>query len=132
MTTEELLKNHSPKRRRMPLCTTYLQQEYDDERSQITNQCAQYIAPPARGLTPALMHLGVIIDPYLKWNSHIDHLTVTISRNIGIIDMTKLFIDSQLLVYCTTHMSFHLLITAVWCEDSHSQLPCIKLSYYKL
>ena len=42
-------------------------------------------------------YLGVIIDPHLKWNSHIDHLTMTISRNIGIINRAKFFLDSKLL-----------------------------------
>ena len=42
-------------------------------------------------------YLGVMIDSSLKWNYHIDHLTTIISRNIGVINRAKIFLDTHLL-----------------------------------
>ena len=46
-------------------------------------------------------YLGVYIDPQLKWSSHIDHVSLLISKNIGIINRSKYFLDkhSLLLLY---------------------------------
>ena len=48
-------------------------------------------------------YLGVYIDSGLKWAAHNDHLTFTISRNIGIISRVKYFLNKQslLLLYNT-------------------------------
>ena len=40
-------------------------------------------------------YLGMIIDPHLKWDYHIDHLAVTISRNIGIMNRAKFFLNEN-------------------------------------
>ena len=45
----------------------------------------------------SVKYLGMIIDPNLKWNLHIDHLTTVISRNIGVMSRAKFFLDTHLL-----------------------------------
>jgi hypothetical protein len=47
--------------------------------------------------------LGVIIDECLTWKNHIDCLSKTISRNIGIMNKLKHFIPDRILftLYCT-------------------------------
>jgi len=42
--------------------------------------------------------LGIYIDAYLKWSSHIDHLSLILSRNIGIINISKYFLNKHLLL----------------------------------
>ena len=51
----------------------------------------------------SVKYLGVYIDSGLKCAAHIDHLTFTISRNIGIISRVKYFLSKQslLLLYNT-------------------------------
>ena len=46
-------------------------------------------------------YLGMFIDTGLKWAAHIDHLSLTLSRNIGIINRSKYFLNKQsmLLLY---------------------------------
>ena len=46
----------------------------------------------------SVKYLGMIIDPHLKWNLHIDHLTTIISRNIGVMNRSKFFLDTHLLI----------------------------------
>ena len=47
--------------------------------------------------------LGVIIDENLTWKNHIDGITKTISRNIGMINKLKFFVPERILrtLYCT-------------------------------
>ena len=47
--------------------------------------------------------LGVIIDENLTWKNHIDGVTKTISRNIGVINKLKYFVPERVLhtLYCT-------------------------------
>ena len=43
-------------------------------------------------------YLGVYVDSNLKWSSHINYLSLTLSRNIGVISRVKHFIDKQSLL----------------------------------
>ena len=47
--------------------------------------------------------LGVTIDENLSWKNHIDGITKTISRNIGMINKLKFIIPDRILhtLYCT-------------------------------
>ena len=47
--------------------------------------------------------LGVIIDENLTWKNHIDGITRTISRNIGMVNKLKFFVPEPILrtLYCT-------------------------------
>ena len=47
--------------------------------------------------------LGVIIDDNFTWKSHIEGISKTISRNIGVINKVKLFMPNRILqsLYCT-------------------------------
>ena len=40
-------------------------------------------------------YLGMVIDPGLKWNFHIDNLAIIISRNIGLISRARFFLDKH-------------------------------------
>ena len=46
----------------------------------------------------SVLYLGVHIDSGLKWSAHIDHLTFIISRNIGVINRVKYFLNKQSLI----------------------------------
>ena len=61
-------------------------------------------------------YLGMIIDTSLKWNYHIDHLTLVISRNIGIMNRSKLFLDKQslLLLYNSLVLPYINYCCLVW------------------
>ena len=43
-------------------------------------------------------YLGVLIDPSLNWSAHIDHLALILSRNIGILNRSKYFLNKQSLL----------------------------------
>ena len=43
-------------------------------------------------------YLGVYIDKNLKWSHHIEHLSIIISRNIGIINRSKYLLNTQSLL----------------------------------
>ena len=47
--------------------------------------------------------LGVIIDENLTWKEHIDGITKTISRNIGMMNKLKFFVPERILrtLYCS-------------------------------
>ena len=61
-------------------------------------------------------YLGVIIDQNLKWNFHIDHITAIISRNIGIMNRSKFFLDkhSLTLLYNTLILPYINYCCIVW------------------
>ena len=40
----------------------------------------------------------MVIDPCLKWNYHIDYLSTILSRNIGLINRAKFFLDKHSLI----------------------------------
>lgn len=43
-------------------------------------------------------YLGMLIDPHFKWNYHIDHVSTIISRNIGIMNRSKFYLDKHSLI----------------------------------
>ena len=47
--------------------------------------------------------IGVIIDENLTWKKHIDGITKTISRNIGMMNKLKFFVPERILrtLYCS-------------------------------
>ena len=52
--------------------------------------------------------LGVLIDENLTWKHHIDALSKTISRNIGVLNKLKHFVPDKILhtLYCTLVMPY--------------------------
>ena len=60
--------------------------------------------------------LGVIIDENLTWKNHIDGVTKTISRNIGVINNLKYFVPERVLhtLYCTLVLSYVNYNILVW------------------
>ena len=65
--------------------------------------------------------LGVTIDENLSWKNHIDGITKTISRNIGMIDKLKFFIPERILrtLYCTLvlpYINYGILIWGKACK----------------
>ena len=54
--------------------------------------------------------LGVTIDENLSWKNHIDGITKTISRNIGMINKLKFFLSLNVFCeHCTVHLYYHTL-----------------------
>ena len=43
-------------------------------------------------------YLGIVIDPHLKWNFHINHISTIISRNIGFMNRAKFYLNKQSLI----------------------------------
>ena len=65
--------------------------------------------------------LGVIIDENLTWKNHIDGITKTISRNIGMINKLKFFVPERILrtLYCTLvlpYINYGILIWGQACK----------------
>ena len=65
--------------------------------------------------------LGVIIDENLTWKIHIDGITKTISRNIGMINKLKFFVPERILrtLYCTLvlpYINYGILIWGQACK----------------
>jgi hypothetical protein len=65
--------------------------------------------------------LGVIIDENLTWKNHIDGITKTISRNIGIINKLKYFVPERILftLYCSLvlpYINYGILIWGKACK----------------
>ena len=48
-------------------------------------------------LVEKVKYLGVMIDPCLNWKYHIDGITAIISRNIGVINRAKFYLDKHCL-----------------------------------
>jgi len=61
-------------------------------------------------------YLGIYIDANLKWSSHIDHLSLILSRNIGIINRSKYFLNkhSLLLLYNALVLPYISYCCIVW------------------
>ena len=61
-------------------------------------------------------YLGMYIDVNLKWASHIDHLSFILSRNIGIINRSKYFLNKQslLLLYNALVLPYISYCCLVW------------------
>ena len=65
--------------------------------------------------------LGVIIDENLSWKNHIDGITKTISRNVGMINKLKFIIPERILrtLYCTLvlpYINYGILIWGKACK----------------
>ena len=65
--------------------------------------------------------LGVIIDENLTWKNHIDGITKTISRNIGIMNKLKFFVPERILrtLYCSLvlpYINYGILIWGKACD----------------
>ena len=65
--------------------------------------------------------LGVTIDENLSWKNHIDGITNTISRNVGMINKLKFIIPESILrtVYCTLvlpYINYGILIWGKACK----------------
>ena len=60
--------------------------------------------------------LGVIIDNYLTWNSHINQTTTKVAKNIGIINKVTHFILNENIktLYYSLVFNFHIYIPAMW------------------
>ena len=72
----------------------------------------------------SIRYLGVIIDKSLKFRDHIDHISRTIGRNIGMISRIRYFIDNK-----TAHLLYNSLIlpylnycSMIWGSNYNSQL----------
>ena len=72
----------------------------------------------------SVRYLGVIIDKYLKFTKHIDHVSGIIGRNIGIISRIRFCIDKR-----TAHLLYNTLILPylnyccmIWGSNYHSQI----------
>jgi hypothetical protein len=88
--------------------------------------------------------LGVTIDENLSWKCHIDGISKTISRNIGIINKLKHFIPERILysLYCTLiipYVNYGILIWGNTCKTYLEKilklqkwaLRCISNSHYR-
>ena len=65
--------------------------------------------------------LGVIIDENLTWKYHIDGITKTISRNIGMMNKLKFFVPERILrtLYCSLvlpYINYGILIWGKACD----------------
>ena len=64
--------------------------------------------------------LGVLIDECLTWKNHIDCISKTVSRNIGVINKLKYSVPTRILysLYCTLispYLSYAILIWGNTC-----------------
>ena len=71
--------------------------------------------------------LGVIIDENFTWKSHIEGISKTISRNIGVINKVKLFMPDRILhsLYCTLvlpYINYGILIWGSACKTNVDKL----------
>merc|ERR1712137_757574 len=79
--------------------------------------------------------LGVLIDESLTWKTHIDCLSKTISRNIGIINKLKCFLPDHILktLYCTLilpYLNYGILLWGNTCKSYLDKL--IKLQKWAI
>ena len=66
--------------------------------------------------------LGVLIDECLTWKNHIDCISKTISRNIGVMNKLKHYIPYRILhtLYCTLilpYLSYGILVWGNTCKS---------------
>ena len=71
--------------------------------------------------------LGVIIDENLTWKNHIDGVSKTISRNIGVINKLKYFVPERILysLYCTLVLPYINYSILIWGNTYQSYLEKI-------
>ena len=64
----------------------------------------------------SVKYLGMFIDAKLKWSAHIDHLSLILSRNIGILNRSKFFLNKQtmLLLYNALILPYISYCCLVW------------------
>ena len=74
-------------------------------------------------------YLGVLVDSKLKWANHINHLSMLISRNIGIINRVKLYLDkkSLLLLYNSLVLPYINYCCVVWGFTFHTYVNKIDI-----
>lgn len=72
-------------------------------------------------------YLGVLIDQNLKWQSHINHLSAIINRNIGIISRARHLLSSYhlLLLYNSLILPYLSYCTAIWGSNYISSIQKI-------
>ena len=60
--------------------------------------------------------LGVLIDECLSWKNHIDCISKTVSRNIGVMNKLKYSIPHRILhtLYCTLISPYLSYATLIW------------------
>ena len=65
--------------------------------------------------------LGVLIDDCLTWKNHIDCVSKTISRNIGVMNKLKHFVPTRVLhtLYCTLVLPYLNYGILIWGDVSH-------------
>ena len=75
--------------------------------------------------------LGVLIDDCLTWKNHIDCVSKTISRNIGVMNKLKHFVPTRILhaLYCTLilpYLNYGILIWGDTCKSYLDKLIKLK------
>ena len=73
--------------------------------------------------------LGVIIDENLTWKNHIDAISKTISRNIGMLSKMKHYVPGYILysLYCTIVLSYINYGIPIWGNTCKTYLDNILL-----
>ena len=71
--------------------------------------------------------LGVIIDENLTWKNHIDGISKTIARNVGVLNKLKCYIPKRVLhsSYCTLILPYVNYSIIVWGNTYHSYMDKI-------
>ena len=79
--------------------------------------------------------LGVLIDDCLTWKNHIDCISKTISRNIGVMNKLKHFVPNRILhtLYCTLVLPYLNYGVLIWGDTCKSYLnKLIKLQKWAI
>ena len=84
--------------------------------------------------SPKIKYLGVILDPFLRWNHHINELTQKLNRVIGMIykiryDCTKNVLLSLYLSLFHSHISYGL---SVWGTSNDGYISKLALQQKKV
>ena len=71
--------------------------------------------------------LGVITDENLTWKNHIDGISKTIARNVGVLNKLKCYIPKRVLhsLYCTLSLPYVDYSIIVWGNTYHSYMDKI-------
>ena len=83
--------------------------------------------------SPKIKYLGVILDPFLRWNHHINDLTKKLNRAIGMIykiryDCTKTVLLSLYFSLFHSHLSYGL---SVWGNSTDGYISKLALQQKK-
>ena len=84
--------------------------------------------------SPEIKYLGVILDPFLHWNHHINELTKKLNRSIGMIykiryDCTKSVLLSLYFSLFHSHLSYGL---SIWGTSNDAYLSKLALLQKKI